>query len=269
MNLKTVSRKVRVKALKTARVYIPAGARLCPTHFNVISWEAVSDCAAIREFSPLQIDDMLDLALHKEEVNTGFLNKNHHSYTGLTDEQFDDLFSRTPSLWRTTSNESHAKNALLMLLMRFRKADSYEFIGLCFGIDRHKVSADIEIARNALTTDFVPLYLGFRNLSREFLLENTTASSRILHCGNNPETVITIWDGTYIYINKSSNYDFQKLTFSGQKNRNFLRPMVCVTTNGYIIDVFGPFEAVRNDAKCMKAILENDESVPESEKWIH
>lgn len=64
-------------------------------------------------------------------------------------------------------------------------------------------------------------------------------------------------------FDKSANYEFQKLTYSGQKNRNFLRPMVCVTTNGYIIDVFGPFEAVRNDAKCMKAILDNDPSVPE------
>lgn len=109
--------------------------------------------------------------------------------------------------------------------------------------------------------DFVPNHLGFRNLSREFLLQNTTVSSRLLHCENNPNTIITIWDGTYIYIDKSANYEFQKSTFSGQKNRNFLRPMVCVTTNGLIIDVFGPFEAIRNDAKCMKAILENDPSV--------
>lgn len=75
---------------------------------------------------------------------------------------------------------------------------------------------------------------------------------------------MTIWDGTYIYINKSANQTFQKLTYNKQKSQKILRPMVCVTTNGYIIDVFGSFEATKNDAKCMRQILECNPEVTET-----
>lgn len=141
-------------------------------------------------------------------------------------------------------------------------AITFESIGKRCGVSRLKASADIEQARIALTKDFVPNYLGFENLSRELLLRNTTVLSRMLHAQNDPEKLIIILDGTYIFIDKSANHEFQKLSFNGQKNRNFVRPMMCVTTNGYIIDVFGPFEAVKNDAKCMITILENNSDIP-------
>lgn len=265
-NLKSVSRKERVNALQTARTYIPVGARLCPTHYNIDSWNAVSNNADICEFSGRQIDDMLKLALpDSEESNrTGEIsNINIPSITGLTEVQFHDLFSQVPSLVRTMSSEKQARKALLMLLMRFRKAASYKYIGEHFGTCRSTATENIAKARSALTEDFVPRYLGFENLTRDLLLKNTTVCSRMLHSENDSEKLITIWDGTYIYINKSANYKFQKETFSGQKKRNFLRPMMCVTTNGYIIDVFGPFEAVKNDAKCMKTIFERNLAVNE------
>lgn len=154
-----------------------------------------------------------------------------------------------------------ARNSLLMLLVRFRKASTYEYIAKLFNVSTFKVSTSIKKARNALNNDFVPNWLGFANLGRDCLLQNTTMSARLLHDNDNPHTVITIWDGTYIYVHKSSNYEFQKDTYSGQKKRIFLRPMVCVTTNGYIVDILGPFEATKNDAKCVRTILNDHPEV--------
>lgn len=249
-------RTVRYSTLQKFDVYIPEGARLCVEHMNT-SWQESAAMAEMREFSARQVEEMLDL-LRNEANNKKFSDADIKNHTGLNSNQFENLYSHIPSLVTAFSNEQDAQNALIMFLMRFRKAATYEYIGSFFGASRHKVTDHIEKARNELETNFVPKYLGFDNLSREFLLQNTTTSSRISHAHDNPETLMTIWDGTHIYCDKSRNYEFQKSTFSGQKCRNFLRPMVCVTTNGYIIDIFGPFEAVKNDAKCMLEIMQGN-----------
>lgn len=249
--------------MKTARIFIPNGARLCSAHFAIDSWSDASDHADISQFNVNQIEQMLDLALNQDELKDEFSNIDIHNYTGLTRQEFEDLFSHIPSLTVTMSSEKKAKIALLMLLIRFRKASSYEHIGKLFGISRFTVPDHIEKARTALCDNFVPLHLGFNNLGRNFLLQNSTKSSRILHCENDPQKLVTIWDGTYIFTDKSGNFRFQKETYNQQKSQNFLRPMMCVTTNGYIIDVFGPFQARENDAKCMIKILEKQTAVKE------
>ena len=54
-------------------------------------------------------------------------------------------------------------------------------------------------------------------------------------------SVITIWDGTYVYIQKSANYSFQKATYSMHKGGNLVKMMMVVSTTGYIIETFGPY----------------------------
>ncbi|CAF0791191.1 unnamed protein product [Brachionus calyciflorus] len=66
-----------------------------------------------------------------------------------------------------------------------------------------------------------------------------------------------ICDGTYCRIQKSSNYTFQRLLFSGQKKYNFVKPFVVTTTNGRIVDIFGLHPAGKNDATILKEILED------------
>lgn len=261
-----VPKKERIRAIKTARLFIPDGSKLCEAHFEVDSWAAVSNQAVILEYDNRQIEDMLNLALSEDEIEAASPSSSIDIKikTGLTKEQFEDLFLRVPSLSVAMRNVPEAKKALFMLLMRFRQGASYDSIAKQCGLTPAKASKDIGVARNALTNDFVPNYLGFGNLSRDFLLRNTTDSARILHAQNDPNRLITVWDGTYIYIDKSANHEFQKLSFSGQKDRNFLRPMMCVTTNGYIIDVFGPFPASKNDATCMTVILQNYQEVSDA-----
>lgn len=185
--LSTVPQIERIKALKTARIYIPAGARVCANHREVPSWEAVSHMAEFEEFKQSHIEDMLTLTLASGDVQAEPPAIDIKRNTGLSEHQFDDLFSRSPSLVREMRNVRNAKNALLMYLMRQRKAATYDTIGERFGISRIKASMDIEKVRQVLTAEFVPQFLGFQNLDRDFLLENTTISARMLHCNNNPK----------------------------------------------------------------------------------
>lgn len=128
--------------------------------------------------------------------------------TGLNAEQFSELFQMVPSLIDMFGGDrTAAENALHMFLMRLRKGNTYEDIGNTFYVCDNTASTHISKARDALMLDFVGLYLGFQ--SRDFLLENTTLTSRKLFSTDDTEKAIVIMDGTYIYCEKSMNYTFQ------------------------------------------------------------
>lgn len=255
-NLRKITETERLEGLKMGRIFIPVSARICQFHpSNVEFWEQVWPMASIDSYNAKFVEDMVDLARSSSAKSSEAV-VDIPTNSGLTIHEFGELQSLVPPLWTTTSSVQDAKNALLMFLMRLRKAQTYEHIANVFGISQFKVISYIRKARDALEVEFVPKFLGFANLGRELLLQNSTDSARILHGNNNVDTLITIWDGTYIYCEKSANQEFQKLTFNPQKNRNFLRPMVCVTANGYIVDIFGLFPATWNDAKCMNHIID-------------
>ena len=77
----------------------------------------------------------------------------------------------------------------------------------------------------------------------------TDLSKKLFEC--NEDEVMSVWDGMYVYIQKSANFSFQTDTFSMHKHRNLVKLMMFVRTNGYIIDCFGPYLANgnSNDAK--------------------
>lgn len=53
------------------------------------------------------------------------------------------------------------------------------------------------------------------------------------------DTLFPIFDGTYLYIDKPSDFELQKKTWSVQKNRNLVKPMMIVLEDGYVIDAPG------------------------------
>lgn len=78
---------------------------------------------------------------------------------------------------------------------------------------------------------FVPQYLGLQHVTRK------QAAERNLYILNslfgNPDsieyrTAIAIMDGTYVYVQKSSNYEYQKKTYFIHKYRNIFKPFLIV-----------------------------------------
>ena len=66
--------------------------------------------------------------------------------------------------------------------------------------------------------------------------------------------LLLIADGTYCYIQKSSNNFLQIKTYSGQKKKPFL---ICAA-DGTIVDVYGPYGAPVNDAAIIEDVFKND-----------
>ena len=73
-----------------------------------------------------------------------------------------------------------------------------------------QVKEIVKFIRRILKEAFVPLNLGINSINRNDITENHTTSIAKTLLGAEDHSVITIWDATYINIEKSANYGFQK-----------------------------------------------------------
>ncbi|KAJ8720665.1 hypothetical protein PYW08_006130 [Mythimna loreyi] len=92
------------------------------------------------------------------------------------------------------------------------------------------------------------------HIDRQQLLEKNLTIPKALFGNENNGKLLLIGDGTYIYINKSSNFLFQRLSYSLHKFQNLLK-------HRYILDVMGPYAATKTDAQIMGDIM-NDGQHP-------
>ena len=71
---------------------------------------------------------------------------------------------------------------------------------------------------------------------------------------------VCVADDTYIYIEKCSNYSFQRRSYSVHKGRPLVKPMMLVASDGYILSVFCPYLAdERNtDAKLTEHMFKSN-----------
>jgi len=68
--------------------------------------------------------------------------------------------------------------------------------------------------------------------------------------GNGEDKAILVLAGTYLYIQKRNNFQFQRRSFSIHKRRPLGKPMMLLATTGYIVSVLGPYllDGKNNDA---------------------
>ena len=66
-------------------------------------------------------------------------------------------------------------------------------------------------------------------------------------------------DSTFMYCQKPENNKLQRLLYSCQKKRHLVKPFIVCATNGYKVDVFGPFSATANDASILLHLMENSD----------
>ncbi|KAH9636744.1 hypothetical protein HF086_007642 [Spodoptera exigua] len=159
-----------------------------------------------------------------------------HYYLGLTKAQYQRILSEVPRL----SNKHRGSFALAAYLMKLRTGDSDERMSALLQVPRSTLERHMNMAREILNQDFVPRNVGINHISRR-------NSSNGLY-GGEARSPIIIADGTYIYIEKSSNYLYQKKTYSLHKYRNLVKPFLFVCSDGYNIDILGPYSATTSDA---------------------
>ena len=146
--------------------------------------------------------------------------------------------------------------AICMYWIKLKTNLSFRQIGTLFKIQtneeiiRRRVENAFHAVSSYLYDAIVPLHLGFNHLSRVDAIGHHTAYTETFF-GNG---LALIWDGTYIYCNKSENHKLQQKTYSGQKSRHLVKFMSIVLPDGYVLDLIGPFNGKDNDAKISKVL---------------
>lgn len=251
-------------------ILVPVGARWCSFHLsgNFIKpstyvhksmFKKKSISMNSNEIMKL-FDDIRKAANHNRRLSFDDHRLTEEDYTpllGISKDQFNDLNLHVPSM--RSSKERTVRNAIGIFLFKMKSGLSNGLIATLFEFkSRRKVAHIIQQARTALAKDFVPFNLGFSHLSRESLVnDHTTDIAKQLFSDPISDTVILVMDGTYVFIQKSSAYRFQRLSYSMHKNRPLVKPFVITSTDGYIVDVMGPYlsNGKNNDSSIIKHII--------------
>ncbi|XP_033756201.1 uncharacterized protein LOC117338945 [Pecten maximus] len=268
--LVTVSLESRYRLFVEKGHLIISGTRCCPNHLNsdgYFSTEAKGiikdDDNAKSSFNRTEIFSLIDnvraIAIRNEQKRIDFDDPNsltdgdYVSLTGLSKNDFEDL-SQYISTVKSSKNRT-SRTCLSVLLVKLRTGLSNRLMSTMFNIGKSAIRRAIHSAREALCVNFVPKFLGFQHISREKVISKHTRPLAQELFGNfsNPPAILVI-DGTYIYIQKSGNFQFQRRSYNTYKTRPLVKPMVYVTTTGYIVSVMGPYlsDSKNNDAGIIK-----------------
>ena len=264
--LVVISADARMKAFIEKNIFIAVGARCCTQHIDfssdyiksndLDSISTTETCSSNRS-NLLKFLGQLRNTCQQSYMNT--LNFDSmddvtcKSLTGFSYHEFNDICMHIQSHVKKTCTRT-PKNSIGIFLFKLKSAISNSLLSTILHISRHSIRRAISSVRQALLKYFVPFYLGFESITRaEVITKHTTQLSKSLF--NAEDEMILVLDGTYIYVQKSNNFSFQRLSYSMHKSRCLVKPMVIVSTTGYFIDILGPYVAKNNDASILNHIM--------------
>jgi len=144
-------------------------------------------------------------------------------------EQFNHLVNTVSSM--RNSHVRSVRVAVAVFLAKLRLGLSNRVLAVLFNLENKRVVSHInnQVCK-ALMKDFVPYHLGLKHITRETAIEDhQTTIATILHT-NKPNQLCVIADTTYLFIQKSSNNQLQRKSYSMHKHRNLVKPMILTTT---------------------------------------
>lgn len=201
--------------------------------------------------------------IEKEKKNfiESLTNDRCYSLTGININEFNqvlDIILQSNPTWKF---QISIGDGLFFYLGRLRLGLSIKKLADLLGICSYEQAKRAIVSiRNLFKGEFTKKFLGLETNTRgDIIINHTTELSKRLY-DLNEDALCVVWDGTYIYIEKSSNFVFQKKTYSMHKGRNLVKMMMLVSMTGKILDVFGPYLAdyANNDAGIMKDIFKSD-----------
>jgi len=187
------------------------------------------------------------MGLYRERTTLDFEDPNvmddedYKLWTGWTRDQFAAFVPFLKENGMRASGIRTLRESLAMFWIKLKTDLSFNHIATLFGLrgdpGRLRASAAFKAVEGALNTHLVPCYLGPDHLTPKQAMKHNTAYSRAFF-GDKPTT---IWDGTYLYLQRSSNYSIARKLYSMQKSQNLTKFMSVVFPDGYVLDTLGPF----------------------------
>ena len=101
---------------------------------------------------------------------------------------------------------------------------SNKVLALVFRFDnKRSISRTIHSVREVMMSNFVQKYLGFHHISRQIVIDHHTTAIAAELFLNSSHQLAVVMDATYLYVQKSSNNEFQRRSYSLHKHRNLVK----------------------------------------------
>lgn len=263
--LQTVPKKARLQAYTIRKIYIPTENRCCSSHLingqfyeddlNSLVVYSTTAAVSVKEITELFgfLNTEKQLPLIEKIINKSISDEHFAVLTGFTWENIYIIQNELHSL--QYKNHSDTMPAIVIFLIKLRTGNSNRLIGALLQLSRHQaVSEYVSNVIRSFEKDVLPFQLGVNAFSRQWLIDNhTTELAKKLF--NVENVLILICDGTYVYHQKSNNNEYQRKSYSGQKKTHLCKPFTICTTDGFIIDMLGPFYGTENDASIMRKVI--------------
>ena len=257
--MKILSREECLNIFVQTDVYVSYQARACTYHWENNTLIIPPDFQSTFYGIEMSSDDIIDFITTMKKAITNE-RKRHFSFlsmeekllefeTGLNYIQFKHILSFLPE----DINVRNREFALGVYFSRLRRGYTYEELAVRWNITRQTASTYCSTTRSILKNDFLNTYLGM-NVSREEILDHQDRVTNLLHVPNKHNAAF-IFDATYIFIEKSTNFSFQKSSYSSHKKRNLIKPFMIIYPDAFILDVKGSYPGNINDASIMNDLL--------------
>ena len=255
-----VSDEIRLSIFEKRRIFVPNDYRICEKHLidnklNPLLFSVINSIGYVTLEGP-EVHEFLQLSSVINEINSKccFIHKEDYPiFTGLTEEEFHIIHDKYLFGVNNTSTRSTQK-ALGIYLTKLRTSMSNQEIASLFRISNYNCVTKIILnIRQKLIEKLVNNQFDFKSLNRKTIITHMSPLVKLLYCKN--EEAVTMWDGTYSFIQKSGSNEFQRKTYSVQKGRHLIKPMIAIAADGFIIGIFGPYQANNNDAFIMNKIV--------------
>ncbi|CAF2201363.1 unnamed protein product [Rotaria magnacalcarata] len=124
-----------------------------------------------------------------------------YNLIGLSKSNFEDLIQ---SLTHSKINHSHnrsLRNAVGLFLTKLRLGISNKVLTTLFQFSNQKaVARTLDAVREVMILNFVPHHLGFNHISRQDVISSHSSPLATRLLTDQPNTVVLVIDGTYLYI---------------------------------------------------------------------
>ena len=147
--------------------------------------------------------------------------------------------------------------ALIVFRFKLRTGNSNKLLASVFNINNEQsISEYSKSIIQFFAKNVLPLHFASNSFNRDNLIQNHTTeiAKKLFDVQDN---FLLIYDVTYARHQKSTNNEYQRKSFYGQKKVLLYKPFVICTTDGYVMDMLGPYPANQNDADIVKTILED------------
>ncbi|XP_062608957.1 uncharacterized protein LOC134270728 [Saccostrea cucullata] len=236
-------------------------------YFTLAALQELQSSKDFEFFSHTDILDLLNNLRQRMKSTSSHLNfdvssplteENYKDLTGLTKENFSDMVQHLSTV-RNTGNRS-VRTCLGIFLMKLRVGLANKILATIFGLKTTHVQRIIHAVRRTLMETFVPHTVGFQHINHDDMATSHTTPIAQKLFTTQPGQAVVVLDGTYVFIQKSQDYRFQRMSFSMHNHRPLVKPMVIVGTDGYILSVLGPYfsDGHNNDAAITQHAITNN-----------